>query len=446
MALRPRSIEAPAVYADLFAEARDRLPGADRPWLQAIRRDGFDRFRALGFPTQRVESWKYSNLNALARIDLSLPTTPRLTEAELAPWLFEAQGLQRLVFVDGVFAPGLSRLDAVLGLSIRRLAEVVEDDEAAARAVFAVDGDETDRSFSALNAAFVGDGVLIDVADGARIAGPVHLVHVASGSEAALVNLRHSVRIGANSRLDLVESYIALPGSTGFTNLVTRYELGANAHLGHDRVQFGHGSGHLIGRTEIEMAQDAIVDQTIATLGYDFVRNETHGTLSGRNGHLKLAGLFFGQEKQHLDTVIQIDHAVPECESDQFYKGVLDDRAHGAFAGKIHVHRDAQKTNAYQANDNLLLSEHAEIDTKPELEIYADDVKCSHGATAGELDETELFYLRSRGLDMITARSMLTYGFVGGVLERFNRPEIVPQVRAEIADRLPGGEGLKDMA
>ncbi|WGF87285.1 Fe-S cluster assembly protein SufD [Marinivivus vitaminiproducens] len=446
MALRPRSIEAPAVYARLFEQAKERLPGADRPWLQAIRKEGFEAFHAQGFPTQRVEAWKYSNLNSLARIDFRLPSAPGLTEADLAPWLFEAPSLQRLVFVDGVFVPGLSRIAPADGMSVRRLADIVESDEAAARTLFAAT-DDGERSFSALNAAFVGDGVLIDVAPGVTVDGPVHLLHVISASaEPAMVNLRHSVRVGADARLDLVESHVALEGSAGLTNLLTRYELGANAHLGHDRLQFGHGSGHLIGRAEIDMAEDAVLDQTVATLGYGFVRNETHGTLSGRNGHLKLAGLFFGQERQHIDTVIQIDHAVPDCESDQFYKGVLDDRAHGAFAGKIHVHRDAQKTNAYQANDNLLLSEHAEIDTKPELEIYADDVKCSHGATAGEIDETELFYLRSRGLDPVTARSMLTFGFVGAVLDRFNRPEVVPQVRVAIADRLPGGEGLKDMA
>ena len=205
-------------------------------------------------------------------------------------------------------------------------------------------------------------------------------------------------------------------------------------------------AGSLIGRTTYRIAADARLTQSLATLGGGLVRNETEALVDGSGIELQLNGLYLTRGRQHVDNTIRVDHAKPGSVSDQFYKGVLDGEAHAVFAGKIVVRRDAQKTNAYQANNNLLLSPDVEIDTKPELEIFADDVKCSHGATAGELDERELFYLRSRGLDPATARSMLTFAFADEVLERFANPAIAAQARRELLRWLPGGAQLGELA
>jgi Fe-S cluster assembly protein SufD len=215
--------------------------------------------------------------------------------------------------------------------------------------------------------------------------------------------------------------------------------------LRHDRLQIGAADGTLIGKTHYEISADARLTQTLATLGGALVRNEIRAVLQGSRIEAAFNGMYFTRERQHVDNNIVVDHAAPGSTSDQFYKGILDGRSQGVFAGKIVVRREAQKTNAYQANNNLLLSPEAEIDTKPELEIFADDVKCSHGATAGELDERELFYLRSRGLDPATARNVLTFAFAGAVLERFTNSTVAEQAKVALLRGLPGGVALEGL-
>ena len=236
---------------------------------------------------------------------------------------------------------------------------------------------------------------------------------------------------------------LGAPGT--LTNLVNHVVIGRGGALRHDRLQIGVADGTLIGKTHYEIAADARLTQTLATLGGALVRNEISAVMLGAGIEAGFNGVYFTRGRQHVDNNILVDHAAPGSLSDQFYKGILDGQSRAVFAGKIVVRRDAQKTNAYQANNNLLLSPDAEIDTKPELEIFADDVKCSHGATAGELDERELFYLRSRGLDPATARSVLTFAFAGAVLERFANPGVARQARAALLRGLPGGAALEEL-
>jgi Fe-S cluster assembly protein SufD len=307
--------------------------------------------------------------------------------------------------------------------------------------------DEDERGLSALNNALAAGGALIRLADHAAPRGPVQLLFVSVRQhEAALISPRNLVALGDGARLDLIESHVALGGGRNFTNLVNRITVGRGAQLRHDRLQLGEVAGSLIGRTAYRIAADARLTQSQATLGGGLVRNEIAALVDGSGVELQLNGLYLTRERQHVDNTIRVDHAKPGSVSDQFYKGVLDGEARAVFAGKIVVRRDAQKTNAYQANDNLLLSPDVEIDTKPELEIFADDVKCSHGATAGEIDERELFYLRTRGLDPDTARSMLTFAFAEEVLQRFGNAAIAAQARRELVRRLPGGARLGELA
>ncbi len=446
MVMVQRQIAPPPSYADLFGRAIAQLPGARNRQLKELREASFERFATLGFPGPKAEAWKYTSIGPLARQAFGLPSRVRLSRADIKPWLITDRHATRLVFVNGHFAADLSdNVSAERGVSLSNLGAALENGLSAELLQFLPDRDEG-RSFSALNAAFTPDGGVIMLPDGASLSGPVQLLFVSVGQdEPALINPRNVIVLGDRARLSLVETHLTLGGGHNLTNLVNRFVLGRGAELWHDRLQLGEVSGSLIGRTEYEISADAGLTQTLATLGGALVRNEIDALLDGSKIGVQLNGLYLTRDRQHIDNMIRVEHAKPDSLSDQFYKGVLDGRAQAAFAGKIVVQRPAQKTNAYQTNNNLLLSPDAEINTKPELEIFADDVKCSHGATAGELDERELFYLRSRGLDPATARSMLTFAFAGEVLERFSNESVARQARREVLRWLPGAEALGEL-
>jgi Fe-S cluster assembly protein SufD len=440
-------IAPPPGYAALFGRVRGELPGGGLSGLGRLREESFERFRALGFPGPKVEDWKYTNIGPLAKVEFGLARPADVDAAALAPYLVEAAAGSRLVFVNGHFHPDLSRVDALpAGVTLESVARMLErgGDDGVAEQLLA--DMEAVRSLSALNGAFTTGGALVRVADGAELDRPVQLVFASVGEEApVMANPRNLVVLGRGSRAALIETHIALGEGRNLTNLVNRVVVGEEAELHHDRVQVGATSGSLIGKTEIELRDRARLTQTLATLGGGLTRNEVQAVLDGSGIEVRLNGVYLTRDGQHIDNTIRLDHAKPNSFSDQFYKGVLDGRARAVFAGKVIVRRDAQKTNAYQANNNLMLSPEAEIDTKPELEIYADDVKCSHGATAGEIDETAMFYLRSRGLDRGTAQGLLTYAFAGEVLERFGHEEVAGQVRRELLAWLPGGDALGEM-
>ncbi len=446
-------IAPPPSYAALFGAVRGELPGGRRPRLGRLREESFERFRSLGFPGPKVEDWKYTNITPLAKVEFRLALPADLDPAVLAPYLVEAAAGSRLVFVNGHLHPGLSEVrDLPAGVTVESVADVLEqgDGEDGVVVTQLLADMEAVRSLSALNGAFTAGGAVVRVADGVELERPVQLVFVSVGREAdappTMANPRNLVVLGERSRAGLIETHVALGEGRNLTNLVNRVVVGEGAELRHDRVQVGAAGGTLIGKSELQIAERARLTQTVATLGGGLTRNEIQAVLDGSGIELRLNGVYLTHDGQHVDNTIRVDHAKPNSFSDQFYKGVLDGRARAVFAGKIIVRREAQKTNAYQANNNLLLSSEAEIDTKPELEIYADDVKCSHGATAGELDETALFYLRSRGLDRTTAQSLLTYAFAGEVIERFHHEEVAGQVRREMLTWLPGGHALEEMA
>jgi Fe-S cluster assembly protein SufD len=444
MATAQQRIAPPPHYRALFGEALADLPGAATLPCRRLREESFARFEALGFPGPKAEAWKYTQLAPLAKLEFRLPARVEVQRAEIAPFLID-DAAATLVFVNGRFASDLSDiLSAKNGVTVASLDQALERGD---RDCLDLLPDDDERGLSALNNALAAGGCLIKLADRARLQGPVQLLFVSVGQEqATLISPRNLVVLGDGAELDLVESHVALRGGRNLTNLVNRIMVGRAAQLRHDRLQQGEVAGSLIGRTAYNIAADARLTQSQATLGGALVRNEIEALVDGSGVELGLNGLYLTRERQHVDNTLRVDHAKPGSVSDQFYKGVLDGQAHAVFAGKIIVRRDAQKTNAYQANDNLLLSPDVEIDTKPELEIFADDVKCSHGATAGEIDERELFYLRTRGLDRDTARSMLTFAFADEVLERFGNAAIAAQARRELVRWLPGGARLGELA
>ncbi len=440
-----RMIAAPDAYSTLFRDAMGTLPGDGRGDVVALRKSSFDRFQALGFPGPKVEAWKYSPVAGLAREAMAPAATAELDARDIGPYLIDDHETRRLVFVNGHFRADLSDGGDQEGVTVADLASALGEGLVDPRDLLHEE-DAGGRGFSALNAAFADGGAVVTVGDRVSVDRPVQLVFVAVGDERpTMANPRSLIRLGAGARLKLVETHLFREGGRQLTNLVTGCVLGPDAELRHDRLQIGEVGGSFIGRTEYRLATRAKLVQTLATLGGGFVRNETSAVLEGPEIEAQFNGLYLTRTGQHIDNLLAIDHAAPNCMSDQYYRGVLDGRAKAAFAGKIMVRRPAQKTNAFQTNNNLLLSPDAEINTKPELEIYADDVKCSHGATAGELDERELFYLRSRGLDPETARTMLTFAFASEVLERFADRHVHGQARREILRWLPGGAGLGDL-
>jgi Fe-S cluster assembly protein SufD len=444
MATTQQRISPPAHYRALFGAALGDLPGAATLPSRRRREESFARFEVLGFPGPKAEAWKYTQLAPLAKLEFRLPERIEVGRADLAPFLIADPAAIRLVFVNGRFAPHMSdALSAEKGVTVASLDQALERGDPDCLDLLPEDDQQ---GLSALNGALASGGCLVSLADHVTLRGPVQLLFASVGQDQpTLISPRNLVMLGDGARLDLIESHVALGGGSNLTNLVNRIVVGRGAKLRHDRLQLGEVAGSLIGRTTYRISADARLTQSLATLGGGFVRNETLALVDGSGIELQLNGLYLTRGRQHVDNTIRVDHAKPGSASDQFYKGVLDGESRAVFAGKIVVRRDAQKTNAYQANNNLLLSPDVEIDSKPELEILADDVKCSHGATSGELDERELFYLRSRGLDPDTARSMLTFAFADEVLERFANAALAAQARRELVRWLPGGAQLGEL-
>lgn len=445
-AKRGRSQEPVAAFAEVFGRQHGLLPGGRDGGLARFRAASFDRFQAEGFPTTRAEPWKYTNVAKVANLAMALAPKAEVGAGAAAEHTAGGPKARRIIFVNGHVAPELSHVASLpQGVRVLSLTRALEEMPDRVRAVMAETEDDG-RSFTALNAAFAASGAWIELEDGVALDEPLQLLFLTRGQPAAVMtHPRNVVLLGARSRLRLIESHVALGDGHCLTNLVNQVRLGEGAVLEHDRLQLGRDGSSFVGKSFLDIAARARLRQGTATVGGTLARNENEARLNGEQGECVLNGAYLPRGREHVDNLIRIHHAAPNCHSDQFYKGVLDEEAHAVFAGKIIVHQVAQKTNAYQKNDNLLLSDDAEIDTKPELEIYADDVKCSHGATIGDLDPTALFYLRSRGLGVAAARGILTFAFVAEAIDRFADETVRRQARHAVAGRLPGAEALREM-
>ncbi len=442
---RSRTVEPVPAFAAAFAEAGGGLPGAASHEIARLRAESLERFLAGGIPTPRVEAWKYTNVARIANQPMALAPKVPVGLNDVAALTAGGPKARRLIFVNGHIMPELSHVESLpTGARVMSLGRAMQQMPDRVRA--ALDEAQDDRSFTALNTAFASSGAWIELDDGVELAEPLQLLFITVGQPAAVMtHPRNLSRLGARSRLRLIESHVGIGEGQCFTNLVSQIRLGEEAVLEHDRLELPKGGTSHIGKAFVEIAGRARYRQTVATLGGVLARNENEVRLLGEGIECLLNGTYLPCGQEQVDNVIRIHHLKPNCHSDQFYKGVVTDEAHAVFAGKIIVHKDAQKTNAFQKNDNLLLSDDAQVDTKPELEIYADDVKCSHGATVGDLDPRALFYFRSRGLDRKTAESLLIFAFAGEVIGRFIDPTVQRQARHAVAARLPGGGALEDL-
>jgi Fe-S cluster assembly protein SufD len=437
------AIEPSPAFGAAFAGIEGQLPG---PALRDWRRAALARFVEQGIPTSRTEDWRYTNVAKAANLPLVAAPRAEIGLDAIAPYLLGGPKARRLIFVNGHVVPELSHVQGLpRGVRAMSLPRALQSDAERVGAVLAALDDG--RSFTALNSAFVGAGAWIELDEAADAEDPLQLLFLTVGQPAAFMSHpRIVVRLGPGARLRLIESHVGRGAGASLTNLVSQIDLAAGAVLEHDRVELATAESSQIGKAYVRLDHGAKLAQTVATLGGGLVRNETEARIEGRGVECLLNGLYHAQGREHVDNLIRVHHTAPGSHSDQFYKGVVDGRGHAVFAGKIVVHQDAQKTNAFQKNDNLLLSDEAEIDTKPELEIYADDVKCSHGATCGDLDPTALFYLRSRGLPRVAAESVLTFAFAAEVIDRFADPTVRQHVRKAAVHRLPGGSDLEELA
>ena len=404
--------------SDSFAIARDRLPGTGN--AAEARRAAFEAYERTGLPNRRIEDWKYTDLRALMREVLPLAPAPdaaALTRAAAAIKLQAIEGARRLVLVDGVFAPKLSDLGGLeQGLGIRTLRDVLEAGEAVLQAqLFSLD---SANPMVALNSAMMTDGLVIEIANGAVLKQPLQIVHVASGAGPAAMFTRSMLRLGKDAGVTLVESYIAADGAKAYQahdSLVVA--IGDNSRLDHVRLVEDVREAVNISSALVTLGAHAHFNTFGMVLGAGVSRYQATIVLAGEGSKVETNGVNLLNGRQHADTTLFMDHAVPNCSSREIFRAVVDDSGHSVFQGRIVVRPHAQKTDAKMMTRALLLSDDAEADNKPELEIFADDVTCGHGATTGALDESLLFYLRARGLSEKEAQALLIQAFVGEAIE-----------------------------
>lgn len=408
-------------------------------WLAKIRRGAYERFAALGFPTTRDEEWKYTNVSPIARTAFER-IVPSLSSVDrgIIPELGSAA---RLVFLNGRFSPELSASGKELpGVTVRSLAALLGDGNPIVESHLARYAAFERHAFVALNTALAEDGAVVEIERNAAPEQPVHLVFLTwTDGPPAVSHPRNLILAARNSQATVIEHHIGVAGAVYLTNPVTEIVLENGASLDHFRLQEDSEQAYHIATVQAIQGRDSLLRSHNVALGAALSRNDIHSVLDAEGAECVLNGLFLVDGERHADIHTLLDHARPNCTSHELYKGILDGRGTGVFNGKIIVRKDAQKTNAIQSNRNLLLSSGAVINTKPQLEIFADDVRCTHGATVGQLDKEALFYLQSRGIPAGEGREMLTLAFAGEVLDEMRWEPVRQRLAAQLHRRLSTG-------
>ncbi len=434
-------------YLDEFARLRGERP-AEPTRVAEMRRRAIERFTAVGFPTLKEEEWRFTNIAPIVRASFH-PASSEVAEfgiEAIAPWMFDGTAA-RLTFVDGRFAPALSFVgDLPHGVFVGRLAEAIEAqrEEVSQHLGAHRPGDRADsHAFVALNTALFKDGACLLLPRGVRIEAPIHLLFVATGGTMSFP--RNLLVLGEDSEATVVETYAGINGSGGpaLTVPVTEIVAQANSSLRHVKLQREEREAFHVAAFELRQERSSRVASHSISLGGGIVRNDIHAVLAGEGADCTLNGLYLVEGRQVVDNHMKVEHVAAHCDSHELYKGVLDGKARAVFNGLIHVHPGAQKTDAKQSNRNLLLSSEAIANSNPQLEIYADDVKCTHGSTVGQLDEDAIFYLRSRGIGIEAAQSLLTYAFASELVERIPVEPVRRALEEFLFARLPGGEVVR---
>jgi Fe-S cluster assembly protein SufD len=397
-------------------------------WVNSKRRTAIEQFAALGFPTTKNEDWHFTSVAPITEHEFTLVAarTGDVTASDLAAFGFGADDWQTVVFVNGRFAPELSSLRHLEpGVRVLSLAEAWTKAPELTKLIGTIVSDAEQHAFTELNTAFMPDGVVVHVPKEHVVRQPIHLLFVTDAHAAKTVMYpRNLIVVDRAARATVVESYVALGEASYFTNAVTEVSVGDGATLEHYKIQREGRRAFHVGTIEARQERNSHYVSFSFAIGGSLSRTNIYTKLAGEGCGSTLNGLYMLDNAQHCDHQTRIEHAEPNCFSREVYKGVLDGRSHGVFNGKVYVHPAAQKTDGKQTNNTLLLSREAQVDTKPQLEIFADDVKCTHGATVGRLDEQAWFYMKSRGMDAESARRLLIYAFAADVLETIEQTEV----------------------
>ncbi len=423
------------IYISQFEDFQ-KSSGRQQPrWLQSLRQKGLEIFERRGFPSVHDEEWQFTNPASLIRTNFE-----RAGEtSEWSDWSVPGQDVLgdwagcRLVFVNGIFSRSHSWLGDLPGeVRISNLSSVLAQSPDLLERHLGAWVDLRENSFAALNTAFIDDGAYIGIPRGVVIEKPISLVYISSPGSAALVSHpRNLMILEDSSQARIVEAYWGV-GPAYFTNAVTEVVLGENANLEHYKLQREDPKAFHLATLQFQLSRDSRLQTHSITMGGGFSRNDLNAVLDGEGGEAILNGFYYVDGSRLADNHTRIYHNQPHCSSHELYKGILDDQARAVFNGRIYVRQGAQKTDAKQTNKNLILSEEALVNTNPQLEIYADDVKCTHGATIGQLDADVIFYLRSRGIGFEEARELLTYAFSSDITGRLT----IPSIRAELENQL----------
>ena len=426
--------------------ALEARPQGGPRWLQDLRDRGAARFSALGFPTVRDEEWRFTNISPIANSEFAPANGhgPRLKEDFVSEFLY-GNAPSRVVVVNGRFAPELSHVEGLgHGVRVGSLATAVTEQADVVQRYLGQLAEFGSKAFSALNTALASDGAYVYIPDGVILDRPIQLLFVATQPESlspTMSNVRVLIVAGDRSQARVVETYAGSRGASYFTNAVTEVFVGEGAVVDHYKVQQESIEAFHVASMHVHAGRSANFSSHSFSLGGQIVRNDVAAVLDGEGAEVTLNGLYLADGNRLVDNHTSIDHAKAHCPSHEIYKGILGGKARAVFNGKIVVRQDAQKTDAKQTNRALLLSDDASINTKPQLEIFADDVKCTHGAAIGQLDDDAIFYLRARGLTYFEARDMLIHAFAGDILDRVKIEPLRLALESELYTQL-----AKDLA
>ncbi len=425
-------------YLDNFEIFQNSLNGESLKPINQLRKDAIAKFSELSFPTIKDEEWKYTNITPLFKHSFKpAASISEIENAQVDQFTFDDLKGYLAVFVNGIYSKDLSRLENLpKEVVISSLEDAINSSHLAVQKYFSKYADYKQHIFTSLNTAFTKDGAFIHIPDGKILEDPVHILFITnSNGEKILSQPRNLFSVGKNSQVKILEHFVSIDHGIYFTNSVSEISAGENAVVDHVKLQEESKNAFHIHRIEVEQERNSNFTSHSISLGGIISRNDCNIRFNGEGGEGTLNGLYLTDGEQLYDTHTMIDHAKPHCTSHEHYKGILDDKSRGVFNGKVMVRKDAQKTNAFQENNNIILSAEALVNTKPQLEIFADDVKCTHGATIGQLDMDSMFYLKSRGIGKETARAILIHAFASDIIKSIPLKPIKSYIESILTER-----------
>lgn len=427
-------------YISNFQEFESKLNGQSKTFLHDIRKDALTKLKDLHFPTIKDEEWKYTNIAPLMKENFQLPEKVEATKIDeefIYKNSFTDFDYDRIVFINGKFSPQFSIIGELpKGVVIGSLAKAITDNTEIVKKYIGKYS-KVENAFTAMNHTYSTDGLFVYLPEGKMLERPIQVFFVNGNEKEKMLSIPRNLIIAeSGSSGKIITNYVGFNTNPYFTNTLSEIHVDANANLDYIKIQNEKKNAFHIDKTDIFQEKGSIFNHYSFAFGAALSRTDISSVLDNENIECHFYGIYLGKDKQHLDHHTFVDHAKPNCMSNEVYKGILDDESRGVFNGQILVRPDAQKTNAYQSNKTVLLSDKATIDTKPQLEIFANDVKCSHGATIGKLDEEAYFYIRSRGVEDKIAQSMLIHAFAADVIEAVNIEELRDQLNHKLFETL----------